>query len=511
MSPPVDATSRSSFSQTGVTSVRPASSITRPSALSGRAQTSAPSSAHRAPPAQGFTAWVGNIFRNIRSASPGGSRTHSSAEERTPLLQNREHVESTTPRAQVRLSEMSDGQLATLASQLSNEVNALRSRGQSRYSEPELQLINAEARVRGEVVSRGQAKIDTEVDLVLNKVVAFSNKSSPGVLAKYMHNAFSHARSNLMKARRPGELQSGADIGKATAQYVAAGLGRLSTHNLQRVLRTMSSDDIAQICALDSNNDGSSMNTQAAIRAARGEAGVRHTRLSADFENSSKTLLAQPAGSNLRSPAQLRQLTNDLHAVCQSLNKLETLCKARGQQVPSGAVQMRDQVAAHVRKMLASSEPDLAALSNAEMGKLRGGLGLLGIRMDPALLQKAAFKRFGPLQAACELSATTVLVGTLNGSPETALRGLKDLESGFNDLRDTQTAFSDDISGAQDTFSLRQRILAGALNQLSASDKALFSKKLHAPATELSPAVQAAFGKVLGIHWKSDGTPVLRT
>ena len=511
MSPPLDAISRSPFSQSGVTSLRTASSATPPSALSGRAQASAPSSAHRAPPAQGFTERAGNIFQRIRAALPGASRTHSSAEERAPLLQSREHVESAIPRAQVRLNELSGAQLTTLASQLSNEVAALRSRGQPRYSESELQLIHTEARVRGEVVSRGQTEIDTEVDLILNKVVAFSNKSTPQALAKYMHNAFISAQSNLMKLRWPGEPRSGADIGKAAAQQVAAGLGRLSAHNLQRVLRTMSPNDLAHICALDSNNDGNSINTQAAIRAARGEAGVRHTRLSADFENSSKALLAQPAGANLRSPAQLRQLSNDLQAVGQSLHKLQTLCTARGQQVPAAAVQMRDQVAAHVRQMLASGEPDLAALGNAEMGKLREGLGVLGIRLDPALLQNAALKRFGPLQAACQLSATTVLVGTLNGSTETVLRGLKDLQSGFKELRDTHTAFSDDISGTQDTFNLRQRIVAGALNQLSAADKALLSKKLHVPQAGLSPAVQSAVRQVLGIHWKSDGTPVSRT
>ncbi len=29
--------------------------------------------------------------------------------------------------------------------------------------------------------------------------------------------------------------------------------------------------------------------------------------------------------------------------------------------------------------------------------------------------------------------------------------------------------------------------------------------------SDLSPAAQAAFGKVLGIHWQLDGTPVFRT
>ncbi len=424
--------------------------------------------------------------------------------------------------------------------------------------------LAAEARVRAEIVSRTNAQIETEVDWVLTQAMKFVGTRTPQELAKYIHNAFVNAQSILFKVSQPGEMQNAADFGKVATHFVAAGLGRLDGEDLADVLRAMSMDDLAQICALDTNDANSTGRTREAVLAARAEVALRHTRFLADFEKNSRTLLALPATSKLGSRAHLQWLLSDLHSVGQSLHRLQALCRATGQPLLPAATRMRDQVSDHVRAMLAGSEPDLAPLTNTEINKFRVGLDLLGIGLDPALLDKVAAERLAPLEAGCKESATRALRGILNGSPEAVLFGLKALENGFNTLRATETAFSSKLAGAQDSFNMRQNILSRALDSLSSAERTVLLQKLHAPETEalreavyaasdaasetglaetssslntlgayleecaslidpdarlrtvtpegtppgLSPAARDAFRNVLGIRWTANGAPV---
>jgi hypothetical protein len=489
-----------------------------------------------------------NILRKLRSVLPGASRTHAPPEEKTSLLENSHRNANAAAGTRIRLDELSDDQLAHLASQLGKTTNSLA----------------AEARVRAEIVSRTNAQIETEVDRVLTQATKSVGTRTPQELAKYIHNAFINAQSILFKVSQPGEMQNATDFGKVATHFVAAGLGRLDGEDLAEVLRAMSLDDLAQISALDTNDANSTGRTQEAVLAARAEFAMRHTRFLADFEKHSRTLLALPATSDLNSLAQLQRLLSDLHNVGQSLHKLQALCKASGQPLPPAAMQIRDQVSGQVRAMRAGSEPNLAALTNTEISKLRVGLDLLGISLSPALLEKAAAERLAPLETGCQESAAQVLRGILNGSPEAVLLGLKALESGFNTLRDTETAFSSKLAGAQDSFNMRQKILSSALDPLSKAERTVLLQKLHAPETEalrealyaasdaasetglaeasnslntlgayieecaslidpdarlrtvtpqgtppeLSPAARDAFRTVLGIRWTANGAPV---
>lgn len=446
--------------------------------------------------------WLSNVARKIRSVLPGGSRTHASADETTPLLQK------TNPNAQ----------------------------------------------------------IPTEIDAILAKVVKLAGRRAPEDAAKYASNAFSNTQSHLFKIIKPGDLETNTAIGRTAARFVAEGLARLAPRDLTKVLGSFSPSDLAQICAVDIHSDRTAFDTKTAVRIARNEMSARNQKSLTDMQKSSAALLNLPQTLDLRSPDRLRQLLGALDNLAQSTNKLQALCTARNEALPAPAERTRKQAADHVRALLTQSEPSLAALSNAEISKLRGALKVLDVRLDPAQLEEAALKRTGPIEASCQAAASAVVRGALVGSPSIVLRGLKDLEASFNTLRDTKTSFSNELSGADDSLRLRRRILASALAPLTSTETIQLAKALHSPemgalregiyaassaaseiglddqstslnalgayleestmlvdeargrapttqrgdAPELSPAARDAFRDVLGIEWMAGGQPVFQ-
>ncbi|WP_129781712.1 hypothetical protein [Peristeroidobacter soli] len=536
---PINATSGPSVSSPGVRiSDEPAAPL---STLADRITVGPPAPVYRAPPAQGFTAWVRNLFQKITSVLPGAPRAQSPFVLTPQLPEYPQHVNP----------------------ELSGETLAEDSTDDEIDGPTQSEAAQSEERARADLISRTGARIESEVEKVLANAAKSAGSRSPDELANDIHGAFSKAESILTEVSGPDET-GGAKTEKAAALFVAAGLNRLEPRELENVLRAMSAEDLHKICTLRAATASSAPRITAAITAARSEMALRHTRLLTDFDKSSQALLKLPATSDLSSPTQLGSVLSELDSAGQSLHKLQTLCEACGQKLPPEALKLRDQVADHFHKMLESSEPNLAALSNAEVVKFRAALAQFGVELDPAVLQKTAAKRLAPLEAACKQSAAAVFRGVLNGSPERVLRGLKDLEDGFEMLRETQSALGDPTSGVQDGFKLRQKILSSALDQLSPAEKSELSKKLHAADTEalregiytasdaastsgldelsdsfntlgayleectsvadeaagvkpaatsgtpaeLSPAAREAFSNVLGIRWTANGTPV---
>jgi len=398
------------------------------SALAGRTQRAAPAPIHRAP-GNSFMSFIRTVFRKIASVFPAASRLGGSSEE-----------------------TMQHARQAALVSYVD--------------------AIAFEAHLRGKLIARGNATIDTHVDRVLADVANRAHREPESPLAQLAHNAFVNAESTLLSLRRDEFVHLQDDASTSATLFVAAGLGRLATQDRHRVIRTLSVNDLSRIADLDASS--ASRGTAGAVLLAREEVSSRRERLTAAFAESAAVILARESAA----PSARQNFASDLHQFAQALHKLQAFCDARGERLPDAALPLRSELAARLHECLEGNALDLAALSPREIAEVRAELRMFGIELDAAQLAAAADKRLPEIEQDCRDAVSRVLHGAHASSPEAVLRGLKDMERHFDTLRDTRNAFLQDLKSAQDVFNLRQKVFAEAIAELPAGQRAAICAKL---------------------------------
>jgi hypothetical protein len=537
-----------------------------PSALAGRTDRSDPPPSRRAT-GVGFMRRIGNVLRKIVAVLPGVARV-GDTNGSSALITSSPPADAPAPDKAISLATISDADLEQLAQQLGKATASMGNRtGEgdgATHNDADVHLRNTEAMVRGEIVSRTNSTIEANVDRVFaDAAQRVANGDSPGEVASSAHRAFDNAEAALVKIRPPGARPSNEFPGTVTF-FLAAGLGRLPPGDRQNVLRNLSGQDLARIAGAEIDTNKSSASTIAAIHAAREEAASRRTRLFANFQDAAGRFFERRDPDHGNSVAQTQRLAAELHQVGESLRALQAFCKARGEPLPAQSAIARDQLAEHLRHLLETTELDLAGVGTRKLEQFRANLGLLDVRLPPAVLAKAATQRLPDAESACREAAEGVLRGLVHSSPESVLKGLKDMEGRFNTLRELRHALGQEIKDADDSFKLLHTILEDAFRGLSEAERATFAQKALAPQTvalreslyaasdaastarletlgnslntfathlehcislaedadvlgprpqqgtapALDQSARDAFGKVLGIHWTSDGAPM---